>query len=249
MTRKLTLIKGFAAVGAAGLLLSGCGGDELPGSSGNGDSDSDSSGSGSYSVMAEWDGCPALGDIQAIHDYMGVTDWGSNGLTSSDIPSGMDGEAFNCGAVLAELAVFHQDNEATADRDIPGTANIDVGVAPWDSDSEATENFQTRVEQLKTALETGGTEYSDVQEGEFEGDWDETYYYAGRSADGFLMDAIARKGDIVIYVFIDYSNDPAVVAGEDPVYPFTDQEFTDWVLNEYLPPTYADLLAKKENGL
>ncbi|WP_335991988.1 hypothetical protein [Glycomyces sp. MUSA5-2] len=252
MTRNLTFIRGLAVAGAAGLLLTGCGGNEppVPGENGtnNPDGGGDSSGSSSYGVMAEWDGCEALDDVQAVQDFMGVTDWGTNGIMSSDIPGGLDGEAFNCGGA-ANLAVYLMENEVTGDKEIPGTANIDVGVAPWESDSEAAENFQERVDQLKEAIETGGTEYSNVQEGEIEGDWDGSYYYAGASNTGFNADAIAYKGDLVLYVFIDYTTDPAVQDGADPVYPFTDESIVDWMLNDYMPTTYSDLLAKKESGL
>jgi hypothetical protein len=247
VTRKLTLVKGLAAAGAAGLLLTGCGGNDpnLPPSDGaTGGTDGGGSGSSSYSVMETWDGCEALGDIQAVQEFMGVVDWGTNGLASSDIPSGLDGEAFNCGADLATLPAYTVDG-----RNISGNATIDIGVAPWESDSEATENFQIRVEQLNEALETGGTEYTNVQQGEVEGDWDESFYYGGNSATGYSLSAIVRKADIVFYVFIDYLADPGTVAGEDPVYPFTDEEFLTWVLGDYMPTTFADLLAKKESGL
>lgn len=247
MTRNLTFIRGLAVAGAAGLLLTGCGGNEppVPGENGtnNPDGGGDSSGSSSYGVMAEWDGCEALDDIQAVHDFMGIVDWGTNGLTSSDIPGGLDGEAFNCGATIATLPSYTKGG-----REFAGNANIDVGVAPWESDSEATENFSERVDQLKTALDTGGTEYANVQEGEIEGDWDESYYHAGNSSTAFVFSAIVRKGDIVFYVFTDYSDDPGAEDGE-PVYSFTDAEYTDWFLNEYMPTTFADLLAKKESGL
>ncbi|WP_157975122.1 hypothetical protein [Glycomyces dulcitolivorans] len=246
MTRKLTLVKGLAAAGAAGLLLTGCGNDPSspPSDGATGGTDGGGSGSSSYGVMAEWDGCPALDDLQSIQDFMGVVDWGDDGLTSSDIPGGLDGEAFNCGAFLANLPSYTVDGRA-----FTGHATIDIGVAPWESDSEATENFQVRVDQLNEALETGGTEYTDVQQGEVEGDWDESYYYGGNSATGYSLSAVVRKADIVFYAFIDYTNDPAVELEADPVYTFTNEEFLTWVLGDYMPTTYADLLAKKESGL
>ncbi|MQM27405.1 hypothetical protein [Glycomyces albidus] len=252
MTRNLTLIKGLAAAGAAGLLLTGCGGNDPtmpPDGGATGDSDGGGSGSSSYSVMAEWEGCEALDDIQPIQEFMGIQDWGTNGLKSSDIPSGLDGEAFNCGADMATVAVYTSESEVTGNRDYPGTSTIDIGVAPWESDAEATENFQSRVDQLTEALETGGTEYSNVQEGEIEGDWDESFYFAGNSATGYSLSAIVRKADIVFYAFIDYTTDPAVEHDSEPIYPFTDEEFRTWVIGEYMPTTYADLLAKKESGL
>jgi hypothetical protein len=247
VTRKLTLVKGLAAAGAAGLLLTGCGGNDpsLPPSDGStGGSDGGGSGSSSYGVMAEWDGCEALGDIQPIQEFMGVVDWGTNGLTSSDIPGGLDGEAFNCTADYATLPAYTSDG-----RQFAGHASIDIGVAPWESDAEATENFQVRVDQLNEALETGGTEYTNVQQGEIEGDWDESFYYGGNSETGYSLSAIARKGDIVFYAFIDPTDDPGTVDGGDPVYPFTDEELLTWVLGDYMPTTFADLLAKKESGL
>lgn len=249
MTRNLTFIRGLAVAGVAGLLLTGCGGNEppVPGENGtnNPDGGGDSSGSSSYGVMAEWDGCEALGDNQPFQDFMGIVDWGTDGLVSTDIPGGQDGEAFNCTAILATLPSY----TSPGGREYAGSANIDVGVAPWESDSEATENFSERVDQLNTALDTGGTEYANAQQGEIEGDWDESYYRTGNSDTSFVFNAIVRKGDIVFYVFSDYTDDPGAQDGGDPVYSFTDADYADWVLNDYMPTAFADLLAKKESGL
>lgn len=246
MTRNLTLIKGFAAIGAAGLLLAGCGGDELPapGDGTNGGSGDGSSEVGSYSVMIDWDGCEALDDIQPVQEFMGVTDLGSTGeLVSSDIPGGLDGKAFNCGA-SATLPAYDDDG-----KELPGDASIDVGVAPWDSPEEAADDFQQRVDRLKESNETGGLEFSNPQEGGIEGDWDQSYYFAANTSTGHQLNAIGLKGDIIIYVFITHLADPGVMNEAEPVYPFTDEELVDWVLNEYMPQTNADLLAKKESGL
>jgi len=247
VTRKLTLIKGFAALGAAGLLLAGCG-DELP-SPGDGDNTGSSdggsgSGSGSYSAMIDWDGCEAFDDIQPVQDFMGVVDLGSTGeLVTSDIPGGLDGEAFNCGA-SATLPSY-----TFAGRDIPGDASIDVGGVPWDSADEAAENFTSRVDQLKNSNETGGLDFSNQQEGEIDGDWDQSYYFAADTSTGYQLNAIGLKGDLIVYVFITHIVDPGVYNDDDPVYPFNDEELVDWVLNDYMPQTHADLLAKKESGL
>jgi hypothetical protein len=247
VTRKLTLIKGFAALGAAGLLLTACGDNDLP-VPGDGDNNGgEDIEVGSYSVMLEWEGCEALDDIQPVQDFMGVTDLGTSGLVTSNIPGGLDGEAFNCGA-MANLPAYHYEG-STGSKDIPGDANIDVGVAPWDSPEEAADNFQSRVDQLKETLETGGTEFLNPQEGEIEGDWDQSYYFAADKSTGYQLNAIGLKGDLVQYVFIDYTTDPGVQMDAEPVYPFTNEEFVDWVLNDYMPQTNADLLAKKESGL
>ncbi len=242
MTRNLTLIKGFAALSAAGLLLTACGGNDLP-VPGDGDNNGgEDIEVGSYSVMMEWEGCEALDDIQPLQDFMGITDLGSSGLVTSHIGAGLDGEAFTCGA-MASLPGPADDPERGGD------ANPTVAGVPWDSPEEAAENYTGRVEQLKEAIEVDGLDFGNVKEGELSGDWDESYFYTGNTDVTYLVDAIARKGDLIVYVFLDYSEDPGVIRGEDPTYPFTNEELIDWVFNDYMPQIHADLLAKKESGL
>jgi len=248
VTRKLTLIKGFAAIGAAGLLLAGCGdGAPTPGGNNGGDS-TESSGSGSYSVMVDWEGCEAFDDIQSLQDYMGVVDLGTSGLVTSKIGSGLDGEAFSCGA-MASLASYTYEGSATGERDFPGSANLTVAAAPWDSEDEATENFQGRLDQLADSIETGGLDYTNQKEGELGGDWDESYFFAADTEVGYQINAIGRKGDLIVYTFLDYTFDPALQFDADPVYPFTNEELVDWITNDYMTQTQSDLLAKKESGL
>jgi hypothetical protein len=244
----LKLIGGATALAAAAV-LAGCGGPTPPVPGENGTINPDSTATvGSYSVMADWDGCPALDDLAPIEEFMGVVDWGTNGLNSTGIPGGMDGEAFNCESFLATLPSHVTESTATGTREWPGSASVNIGVAPWDDEAEAEENFDVRVEQLQWALETGGTEYTNVTEGEFAGDWDQTYLHAGNSSTGYVLSAIARQSDLVIYAFIDYVNDPGAMDGT-PVYPFTDATLTDWVLNTYLPETIARVLALKTEGV
>lgn len=237
--------------GAAALLVVGCSMQPpAPGESGTMNPDGSDADIGSYSIMAEWDGCTALANIEPVKAFMGVTDWGTNGLTSHDIPGGMDGEAFNCGAFLAQLPAYERRNEVTGNRTHTGHANIDIGVAPWDSEGEAATNFDERVEQLAWAIDTGGTEYANVVEGQFPtaGDWDQTYVHGGNSSIGYVLSAIARRGDLVIYAFIDYITDPGVQSEADPVYPFTDASLTTWILEDYLPEVYHDVMALKAEG-
>ncbi len=242
-----------AAVASSALLVVGCSSRApVPGEGGTMNPDGSDADIGSYSVMAEWDGCTALNDLAALEEHMGITAWGTNGLISTDIPGGMDGEAYNCTAYVAALPAYEHKSEVTGNRTFSGNTSIDVGVAPWDSDTEAAENFGERVEQLTWALDTGGTEYSGVVSGAFPqeaaGEWDDSYYHGGRSSTGYVLSAIARKSDVVMYVFADYSNDPAVTMGEDPVYPFTDQSYTAWILRDYLPATYEHVMALKAEG-
>jgi hypothetical protein len=247
VTRNLTLIKSLALAGAAGLLLAGCGGGDTP-PSGSTDGGGDGSTGGttagsSFSVMEDWEGCEAFDDLQPIQDYMGVVGLGSSGLVTSKIGAGLDGEAFTCEA-MADLAPYED-----AGREYPGNATITVGGVPWNSEDEATENFQSRVTQLKDSIETDGTERTNVQEGELEGDWDESYLYTGQDTSHWYINAIGRKGDLVVYTFLYYTEDPGVMFGAEPTLPFTHEEIIPWVANDYMSQTLADLLAKKESGL
>jgi hypothetical protein len=248
VTRNLTLIKSLAVVGAAGLLLAGCGGggDTPPSGSTDGGGDGSTGGTtagSSFSVMEDWEGCEALDDIQPIQDYMGVVDLGSSGLVTSKIGAGLDGEAFTC-AAMANLAPYED-----AGREYPGNANITVGGVPWNSEEEATENFQSRVTQLSDSLENDGSGRTNLVKGELEGDWDESFLYTGQDTTSWYINAIGRKGDLVVYTFINYTEDPGIMFGADPTLPFTHEEIIPWVANDYMSQTLADLLAKKESGL
>lgn len=249
MTRNLTLIKSLAAAGVAGLLLSGCGGggDNPPAGSTDGGGDSSTGGStagSSFSVMENWEGCEALDDIQPIQEYMAVSDLGSSGLVTSKVGAGLDGEAFNCEA-MADIAPFKNDEG----REFPGNATITVGGVPWNSEEEATENFQSRVAQLSDSLENDGSDRTNLVKGELEGDWDESFLYTGEDTTFHYIMAIGRKGDLIVYTFIHYSADPGVQFDSEPTYPFTDEEIIAWVANDYMSQTLTDLLAKKESGL
>jgi hypothetical protein len=237
-----------AALLAAAPLLTGCGGPTppVPGANGDHNPDGPPVEIGSYSVMADWTGCEVLDDLAPLKEFMGVTHWGDNGLTSLDIPSGMDGEAYSCIAFLAGLPAYTSVSDVTGTRIWEGTANIDVSVAPWDSPEEAEQNFTERVDQYLWALETGGTEYTDVTEGEIAGDWDQSYRYTGTSSTSFVFRAIVRTGDLVFYIFIDYTHDPGVQHETGAVYPFTNEELTAWALDEYLPAVRDDVLAQKD---
>ncbi|NKY55599.1 hypothetical protein [Nocardia flavorosea] len=63
----------------------------------------------------------------------------------------------------------------------------------------------------------------------------------------YTVNAIGRKGDLIVYAFIRHLDDFGAESREGiPAYRFNDEQLVDWVLNGYMPQTHADLLAKKD---
>ncbi|GAB3992383.1 hypothetical protein GCM10029992_01190 [Glycomyces albus] len=83
---------------------------------------------------------------------------------------------------------------------------------------------------------------------------------AGETEHRNYIDAYGRVGSWVVYASIDYLHDPGVGAYESApefypdstaeqmaVYPFTPDQFEDWVAAEYLPALQADILQRAES--
>jgi hypothetical protein len=253
MKRSEVLLKAVAAAGAAGLLLTGCSGDnDIPtpgdgdGAGNGGDGSSDSGEASALSIMEDWEGCEALDDLQPLQEFLGAESVNSgDGMTTSRMGVGLDAEAAGCQG-QADLATYVFEGEVTS-TETTGLAVIQAGVVPWDSEDEASENFQQRLEQLEDAKHQG-TEYTDEQEGELGGDWSESYYLAADIEYDYTVNAYGRMDDWIVYLTMNVSDDPGVAEGDDPVYPFTNEELVDWVVNDYMTQLQSGILEKMESG-
>ncbi|GAB3656119.1 hypothetical protein [Glycomyces tarimensis] len=245
MIRKATVVKTVSTLGIAGMLLAGCGGSgsDLPPDGATGDSDGGDSADLSTAKMMDWKGCDALDDLNPVREYMGVTALDSE-LINAAIGEGLDAEAATCSG-LFDLATYSK-SVGSVDSAITGDASIMAGVVPWSTEEDASQNFQDRLADREENL--SGIGYSNEQEGELGGEWDESYYIgADGGSNRYYINAYGRYGSWILYISVDFLHDPAVRDGADPVYPFTEEEILDWIANEYMPQTQADILEKIES--
>jgi hypothetical protein len=241
--RTATLLKTAAAAGVFGLLLAGCGGGETPGggSTGSGESNA-ATGDDVFPVMKDWKGCDALDNVQPLQDYLGVEGVANSELINAGIGEGIDGEAMTCSAVF-DLATFE-----AAEYTETGNANVQMGIVPWENADIAAENFQKRLQMLEDSKTSGGTEYTNEVAGELGGTWDESYTEIRNDDNGATyIDAYGRSGQWILYILLRVDADPGLKADEAAVYPHSEEELTDWVVNDYMPQTQSEILAKIES--
>ncbi|THV40795.1 hypothetical protein [Glycomyces buryatensis] len=228
------LVKTAAALGAAVLLLTGCnalgGGDDSNGGNSDGGGDRAESvypgvtQAEVYGAMTSWGtGCEIFEDLQPYQDYIGVEEVVEGGM----VPN-------NEGELPACRGQFH----------LPGSANAraQLTLLPFETDQEAADEYQSLVDGFEPG--DGGTEYTDVQEGELGGEWTESYFWSGYTEFGQTVNSWGQQGNWVIEFFTYVDNDPG---GEDaPVYNFTLDEYAPFVTEEYLPGLNSEIAAKFE---
>ncbi|WP_026928508.1 hypothetical protein [Glycomyces tenuis] len=245
MKRKTMLLKAVSAIGVAALLLTGCSddgpGSDLPpdGATGDGDGSGNGEVDMSYTAMRDWKGCDALDDLNPVQEYMGVVELRSE-LVNAAIGEGIDAEGATCSGLFT-LESYQGEVSGTV-----GDASILAGVVPWTTEEEASQNFQDR---LATWEENpSGIGFSDEQEGELGGEWDESYYFgANGGSNRYYINAYGRYGKWIVYISLDFLHDPGLRNDAEPVYPFTQEEILDWIANEYMPQTQADILEQIES--
>lgn len=256
MSRTTTLLKTVSALGVAGVLLTACGADGAAPPSGNGDNGSEAPVDDAFPVMQEWLGCDALDDLQPVQDYIGVEAVKAEGLQSDGLNEGLDAEALGCSGMF-ELATFEFE-QGSVQTSTTGDAVIFAGVVPWENEDKAAENYKSRVGERRDNLP--GFEYTDEQEGELGGSWDESVYLAADTDNRYHIDAYARYGQWIVFIGMDYLHDPGIrayesapefypdtTAEEMAVYPFTNEEVVDWIANDYMPQVQEAILEKIES--
>ncbi len=255
--RNSGLLRSASVVGVVCMALAACSdGDDPAGPGGSADDTGGdgSSGSGSYSIAQDWDACETFDNLQSIQDYLEVTGGGDE-LISTPIGSGSDAEAMTCAATFDLQTVVIEGVGEAAGYESTGDATVQMGFIPWDSEEEAVQNFQDRVELFES--NPSGMEYSNAREGEPGGGWDESMYFAADGNSRYYITSYARHGDWNVYISMDISYDPGRSAYESApslypdsteddmaVYPHTIDEVTDWVVTEYLPLLESNLNEK-----
>lgn len=244
MTRNATLLKAAASTGVAALLLTGCAGTGSP--SGSNNSSAPAEGSGTVALMEDWKGCWALDNLQPLQDYLGAEAIGGDGLIDAAMGEGMDGEALTCSGTLdLATATIGDDDLSVTDT---GTATVQMGVVPWESDEIASKRFAERVQRYEDSKSTDwGVSHVVDTTGELGGDWDESFYETSSDDQSKFIDAYGRSGDWILYISMYVDDDPGLSSDQGAVYPFAEDELVDWVVNDYMSQTKADLLAKIES--
>lgn len=249
------LLKSVSVVGVVGVALTGCGdGGGLGGSGASGDG---AAVSGSYSIARDWDACETFDDLRPFQEYLEVTGGGDE-LINASIGAGMDAEAMTCAATFDLQTVVIEGVGEAIGYEHTGDSTVQMGFIPWDSEEEAVRNFQERVEHFES--NPSGMNYTNIQEGEPGGEWDESMYFAADGDTRYYITSYARRGDWNVYISMDISYDPgrsAYNAAPDlyegteddmAVYPHAIDEVADWVVTEYFPQLESSITEKLEGA-
>lgn len=217
-------IKAMAGIGLAALLLAGCspdGGDD----SGNGDGNGSEGGDPVATEMRSWEPCEVLDNLQPFVDFMGITEFTTS--PGEFIPdsagygeASLDPDAIICGANIALPDI----TEGTSGRGV-----LTVKIAPFDNEEQATESYNGRLREPVGDVETAREDLGDP--------WDEGVLVASTAetnATDFL-DVVARDGQWVFQIELQYTGDYNAYNGFEPSYPFTNEELYSWLVETYLP--------------
>lgn len=225
---KRTILKTFAATGAAAMILSGCSLFDRD-SETSGDTNGDDGGSDNavYNEMASWDACEVLDNIQPITDKMDIQGFGSSTSTggepgNQEIGNTWDPDSIGCGDLiyLGDLDGFGMSGE------------IKVKIVPTENEEHATASYEDRVSVAESESATG----TDTKSEGFGDPWDEgTIVSWIGDADQPNVEVIARDGQWVFHIDLYHTNDFGLRGGGEPALAFTDDELNQWFVDTYLP--------------
>lgn len=227
-------IKAMAGIGAAALLLAGCsaGGDDAS-------EDDTDGGDPAATEMRSWEPCEFFQNLQPFIDFMGITEFtGSPGEYIPDSAAfgeaSLDPDALICGASI----VLPDVSEGSSGRGV-----LSVRLVPLDDDAQATESFASREPNAIGPVESARETLSDP--------WDEGILLATVEESGATeyVDVVARNGQWILQIEIQFTGDFSAQDGGEPAYPFTNDELYTWLTETYLPDvnqTVGDRLAEGE---
>lgn len=221
MARGMT--KAMTGLGVAALLLAGCSAGEGDNAGENGDG---SNGSDPVATeMRSWDPCEVLENLQPIVDYMGITEFTATADPTVPDSAGfgeatLDPDALVCGAGI-ELAEIGPN--------MSGSGLLRVSIVPLDNEEQATESYASRAPNAVGPVELANEAFGDP--------WDEGILLATSEESGATdyLDLVARDGQWIIQIEIQYTGDYNAKNGMEPSYPFTNDELYQWFAETYLP--------------
>ncbi|MEU5153356.1 hypothetical protein [Glycomyces sp. NPDC021274] len=228
---KRIFLKTFAATGAAALFLSGCSlferGEDTGGNSNGDDGGSDNA---VYTEMTSWDACEVLDNLQPITDYMGIEGYGSSTSaggepSTAQIGNTWDPESIGCNDLISVSAA---DEYAST----MGGGEIKVKIVPTESEEQAVAAYEDRV----AAADSASSQGTDPQSEEFGDPWDQgTIVSWIGSAESPHVEVIARDGQWVFHIQLNYGADFGLRNEGTPAYQFTSDELNQWFVDTYLP--------------
>jgi hypothetical protein len=232
---KHTTAKTLTAAAATALLLSAC---QQGSASDNGSEDAGGD-DPVYAEMASWNACEVLSNLQPITDYMGIQGYGSSTSaggepTVSELGNTLDPASIGCNDLiyLGSWEGLGMDGE------------IKVKIVPTENEEQATATYEERV----SAAEATSATWADVAQEEFSDPWDSGALVAGTgSAESNWLEIIARDGQWVFHIQLNYATDYGIYGGSDQYYPFTNEELRQWFIGTYLPEVNTavnDLIAE-----
>jgi hypothetical protein len=223
---KHTPFKTFTATGAA-LLLAGC-------NAGGGTADDSASGDTGgddpvYAAMSGWNACEVLDNLQPVTDFMAIEGYGSSTSEggepgNSEIGNTFDPDAIGCNGLISIAAEKY--------ADMMGGGEIKVKIVPTEGEDQAATTYEER----STSAETEASSGQDATTAEVGGPWDEGVLVAWTgSAEANWLEVVARDGQWVFHIQLNYDTDLGLRNEDTPAYQFTNEELHQWLTDTYLP--------------
>jgi hypothetical protein len=223
-----------AALGVATLFVTGCTAEDSQ-NPGGASTDFDPV----LTEMRTWQGCDVAEDLQPIADFMGIKEWTSTGQGKPDSvkpgEANMDPDAMICGAgiVLDDIG-----------EDLSGRGMLHVKVVPTPSEQLATTSYDARAKNT-TDFHTKDKNV-EVAKIEFDQPWDAGILYAAEEETGATsyVNVVARDGQWLMEIELSFTSDFGRQDGQEPAYPFSNEELHQWLIETYLAETHAAIEKK-----
>ncbi|MCH7233044.1 hypothetical protein L0U85_19610 [Glycomyces sp. L485] len=180
-----------------------------------------------FAAMTTWDACEVLDNLQPITDYMGIEGWGSSTSEGGEPGTREYGNTWDPDAIGCGNLINLGDSEGYTSG-----GEIAVAIVPAENEDQASAAYQERI----GAAASSGSAGRDFRKTEIGGPWDEGVLYAWTgSADSPNTQVIARDGQWIFHIDLNYAADLGLRGGGEPSYPFTEDELHQWFIETYFP--------------